>query len=180
MILYNPKELARFLFSLHRSDTIRKLLPLMALAALYSWGIAWLIVDYYRLDEHSQLKNVSVLHTLLGFAISMLLVFRTNTAYDRWWEGRRQWGALVNASRNFAIKLAAMLAPGEKDSQFFARMIPAFAFALKKHLLAESTAWVLDEKPHPEFSHFKKDGHIPNQLAVTMMARLQVLYREQK
>src|SRR5688572_26859506 len=143
MISYNPKDWARFLFNFHREDTIRKLLLLMVFIAVYSYGVAWLETEYLNLSANTALKNVSILHTLLGFAISMLLVFRTNTAYDRWWEGRRQWGSLVNASRNFAVKLAAMLPAGDNDRQFFARMIPAFAFALKKHLLAESTAWVL-------------------------------------
>jgi putative membrane protein len=46
------------------------------------------------------------MHSLLGFVISMLLVFRTNTAYDRWWEGRKQWGSLMNGSRNLALKIA--------------------------------------------------------------------------
>ena len=48
---------------------------------------------------------LKLLGWLLGFAISMLLVFRTNTAYDRWWEGRKLWGALVNTSRNLRFEL---------------------------------------------------------------------------
>ncbi|NTS41994.1 hypothetical protein HRG84_13885 [Flavisolibacter sp. BT320] len=180
MIHYNPKSWLQFIFSIHKTDTVRKMFPLLVAMAGYTWLVAYLELEYFRLSDQSQLKNVSVLHTLLGFAISMLLVFRTNTAYDRWWEGRRQWGTLVNASRNFAVKLSAMLPPGDADRPFFARMIPAFAFALKKHLLAESTAWVLDEKPHPEFSNLNRDGHIPNQVAATLMARLQAAYRDQK
>ena len=61
------------------------------------------------------------MHTLLGFAISMLLVFRTNTAYDRWWEGRKAWGGLTNSSRNLAIKLNAFLTE-ESDKKFFRLM----------------------------------------------------------
>lgn len=180
MINYNPKSWLQFIFSIHKTDTVRKMFPFLVGMVFYTWLVAYLELEYFRLSEQSQLKNVSVLHTLLGFALSMLLVFRTNTAYDRWWEGRRQWGTLVNASRNFAIKLSAMLPTGDNDRQFFARMIPAFAFALKKHLLAESTAWVLDEKPHPEFAGFNQEGHIPNQVAANMAAKLQTLYREQK
>ncbi len=54
------------------------------------------------------------MHGLLGFVISMLLVFRTNTVYDRWWEARKLWGALTNNSRNFAMKLEAILPSFEK------------------------------------------------------------------
>ena len=45
--------------------------------------------------------------------ISLLLVFRTNTAYDRWWEGRKMWGALVNNCRNFALKIKAFVPQSE-------------------------------------------------------------------
>ena len=49
----------------------------------------------------------STLHTLVGVAFGLLLVFRTNTSYDRFWEGRRLWGGIVNDSRNL-IRLASV------------------------------------------------------------------------
>ena len=42
----------------------------------------------------------STLHSLVGLALGMLLVFRTNASYDRFWEGRKLWGGMVNESRN--------------------------------------------------------------------------------
>ena len=41
-----------------------------------------------------------VLHSLVGVALGLLLVFRTNASYDRFWEGRRLWGGIVNETRN--------------------------------------------------------------------------------
>ena len=117
MISYNPKDWLRFIFNFHKADTIRKLFPLMMIVALYSWGIAYLEMDYFHLSQNSHLKNLSLLHNLLGFAISMLLVFRTNTAYDRWWEGRKLWGSLVNNSRNLAIKLSSFLPQDDRDNR---------------------------------------------------------------
>src|SRR4051812_24463339 len=38
-----------------------------------------------------------------GGVLSLLLVLRTNAGYDRWWEGRRLWGDIVNRSRNLAV-----------------------------------------------------------------------------
>ena len=35
-------------------------------------------------------------HSMAAGALSLLLVFRTNSAYDRFWEGRKLWGKLVN------------------------------------------------------------------------------------
>ena len=135
MISYNPKDWVKFIFNIHKADTLRKLFPLLVIIGLYSWLVGYLVTEYFHLPDSSHLKSVSLLHTLLGFAISMLLVFRTNTAYDRWWEGRRQWGALVNSSRNMAIKLNSMLAHDDlKNRSFFVHLIPRFAMELKSHL----------------------------------------------
>lgn len=180
MIPYNPKHWLRFIFNFHKADTIRKMFPLMVGMAVYSWLVAFLEIEYFHLSKDSNLKNVSILHTLLGFAISMLLVFRTNTAYDRWWEGRRQWGALVNNSRNLAVKLAGLFPADASCRQFFAQIITAFCFELKAHLQSEETRWQLDEKPHPEIPNFDRNGHVPNQVVRKMMGKLQQLNAEQK
>lgn len=120
------------------------------------------------------------MHSLLGFAISMLLVFRTNTAYDRWWEGRKFWGALVNNSRNLALKLDAMLEAGSEDRAFFRKMIPLYAVVLKNHLQSEITRFMLDEKEHPELASLDIQKHIPNQVAGLMIKRINLMYRQGK
>ena len=181
MISYNPKDWARFLFNFHKADTVRKLFPLLICIGIYSWLIAFLETSLFHLPESSHLKSVSLLHTLLGFAISMLLVFRTNTAYDRWWEGRKQWGSLVNNSRNLAIKLNSMLAQNdEKNRSFFSVIIPRFALSLKNHLQKEETRFSLDEKPHPEIPDFDRSKHVPNQVAGLIMSRINLLYKQDK
>ena len=107
MISYNPKDWLRFIFKFHKTDTVLQLLPLILGMGVFSWAIVFIEINYLQLSSTSYAKNITVMHSLLGFAISMLLVFRTNTAYDRWWEGRKLWGALVNNSRNLAIKMAS-------------------------------------------------------------------------
>jgi putative membrane protein len=101
-------------------------LPLIVGVAVYSAAVAYIEIDFLHLSEQNHLKNIPLMHGLLGFIISIPLVFRTNTGYDRWWEGRKFWGALVNTSRNLAIKLSAML-PDTKQEQraFFRKIIPA-------------------------------------------------------
>lgn len=49
---------------------------------------------------------------IVGAALGIFVSFRTNSAYDRWWEGRRLWGQLVNASRAFASQVLAYLPAG--------------------------------------------------------------------
>ena len=114
MISYNPKDWFTFIFKFHKADTFRQLFPLIIGICIYSGLIAWAELHWWKLSANSYVRNIPVMHTLLGFAISMLLVFRTNTAYDRWWEGRKLWGSLVNNSRNFAMKLNVLLPADDK------------------------------------------------------------------
>lgn len=79
------------------------------------------------------LKNLIAVYSLLGFVISLLLVFRTNTAYDRWWEGRKLWGAIVNDCRNLALKINA-IEPLKNETSFFKNTISNFCFSAKNHL----------------------------------------------
>lgn len=183
MISYNTKDWITFIFKFHKADTFRRLLPLIVVICIYSGIIAWLELDYWKLSQTSYVKNIPLMHGLLGFAISMLLVFRTNTAYDRWWEGRKLWGSLVNNSRNFAMKMSTIL-PADDETQrtFFRKIIPAFAFALHNHLRKEETRIALfEDKEHQHLFHkIDKAKHIPNQVALLMYQHIHQLYVNHK
>jgi putative membrane protein len=73
-------------------------------------------------------------HGFLGLVLGLLLVFRTNTSYERWWEGRKLWGQLVNDSRNLAIKVQTCVRADAADKEGLGRWLSGFAFALKEHL----------------------------------------------
>ncbi|MCE3282590.1 MAG: rane protein, partial [Chitinophagaceae bacterium] len=178
MISYNPKDWFTFIFRFHKADTFRKLFPLMVFIGLFSWLVIYLEREYLGISQLDRAKNIIIFHSLLGFAISMLLVFRTNTAYDRWWEGRKLWGSLVNNSRNLAIKLNAFLdIDDQKDRSFFQQIITRFAVSLKAHLQSENTRLELDDHPHPEIPDFDHTKHVPNQVAGLLMTRVNLLYR---
>ncbi len=74
----------------------------------------------------------------LGLVLGLLLVFRTNTSYDRWWEGRRLWGQLVNDIRNLAIKVQTCVRAPVADKQRLGRWLCDFAVALKDHLRGQA------------------------------------------
>lgn len=130
MTSYNPKDWIGFIFSISKADTFQKLIPMMIIIGIYSGIIGFLEIEYWELPDDSHVKNISVMHSLLGFVISLLLAYRTNSAYDRWWEGRKLWGGLVNSSRNLAIKLSAILTT-ESDLDFFRKLIPGYAYFAK-------------------------------------------------
>lgn len=121
------------------------------------------------------------MHTLLGFVISFLLVFRTNTAYERWWEGRKLWGALVNNSRNLAMKIASILPADDPDRQFFRKTIPMYALTLKNHLRSEETRMELfDDIPEAIQQKMDREKHLPNQVASLMIRKANHLLESKK
>jgi putative membrane protein len=166
MINYNPKEWFAFVFHVHKADTFRKLWPLMLVVAILSSITAYLGFNYVERSQTPFAKNIGMMHSLLGFVISMLLVFRTNTSYDRWWEGRKLLGSLVNVSRNFAMKVqSANLTP--QDKSFFLLSISTYVVALKDHLREKS---VYDkESVLIEVEHGK---HRPNHYALQMVKKV--------
>ena len=181
MIQYNPKEWFTFIFRIHKSDTLRKLFPLMVGIAVYCGIIVYLEREYFELPIDSYIKNIPMMHALLGGAISLLLVFRTNSAYDRWWEGRKQWGDLTNNSRNLALKLNAILPKEDAANRaFFRKIIPAYAFSLKNHLLSHKADWELfDRHVDSEIQRqINKDKHIPNQVAALIMNKIGTLQKQ--
>ncbi len=181
MISYQPKDWFTFIFRLHKADTVRKLFPMLIAISLYSGLIAFLELEVWKLSGNNYLKNLTLLHNLLGFVLSLLLVFRTNTAYDRWWEGRKLWGALVNNSRSMAMKLNAALSPADAISRTQMRsLIINYAAVLRNHLNTEDVRMELDAEEHPELHFYDHEKHIPNQVASLLVQKITQLYKEGK
>jgi ion channel-forming bestrophin family protein len=179
MINYNSKEWFSFIFQFHKADTISRLKGPLYVLVLYSIGVNYFTNHFFELGKDHELKNLTVIHTLLGFVISMLLVFRTNTAYDRWWEARKLWGSLVNSSRNLAIKLSSFLhLLPEEDRAYFRHMIPNFAFTLRNHLRKTTENADFDETKGFNTELISTGKHRPNQVHLAMMQRLQMHYEK--
>jgi len=61
------------------------------------------IYDFYGENEYvKQIYFPPTLLTYLGLVLSLLLVFRNTSAYDRFWEGRKAWASILNHSRNLS------------------------------------------------------------------------------
>ncbi|APB34242.1 Putative membrane protein [Gloeomargarita lithophora Alchichica-D10] len=89
--------------------------------------------------------------------LGLLLVFRTNTAYDRFWEGRKAWGTMVNASRNLARQLLIMVdehTPRDRtEKEQAVRLIIAYAITVKCHLRGQSPLAELQNLLPPDRLH---------------------------
>ncbi|MCB0409170.1 MAG: hypothetical protein KDD29_03065, partial [Flavobacteriales bacterium] len=170
MIKYNPKLWFRHIFKIYKSDTLTILLPEILVVAFYTWGINFLLNKYFPDFNVKLFKNAFSIHTLVGFVMGLLLVFRTNTAYDRWWEGRKQWGALVNNTRHAAIKIQTLL-PESKERTDFIQLIQAFPFTLKNHLRDKRNISELSISEEIKLQLNKFD-HLPNGLISLMYQQL--------
>lgn len=101
-------------------------------------------------------------HTLVGFVLSLLLVFRTNASYDRFWEGRRQWGNIVNDSRNLARLASSLLKDNATSLNSLLRWTAAYPWSVmnrlrdKKELGADTS-----ELPPADVITVEQAQHIP-------------------
>lgn len=123
--------------------------------------------------------NLGALFSLIAVVLSIILVFRTNSAYDRWWEGRKQWGALVNHCRNLAITAAATFprnAVPEKHQM--AVYISNFCIAFKEHLREGTKLKELIYVSDSELSEYSNKAHIPNHISLQIHKLVERMHRE--
>lgn len=113
------------------------------LCGLFGFFIS--ILYYFKLPVSQTILESVIPSIVLG----LLLVFRTNTAYERFWEGRKFWGTLVNNVRNLSRQIwvaVAELEPQDRARKISAlRLLVAFAVATKLHLRAEPVSRELEE-----------------------------------
>jgi ion channel-forming bestrophin family protein len=170
MIIYNPKEWWRLIFAFHRSETFRSLLPGIIGVSLFTGAIAFLETNIL----HVSFKNTTAIHSMVGFVLSLLLVFRTNTAYDRWWEGRKAWGGFVNNTRNLVLKIAAIDDVPHNQKIVMRDLIKNYVFVTKGHLRDNiDFSEVLPVEGY-DSTYYTDSNHVPNR---TMLAIYEVFER---
>lgn len=177
MVQYNPKTWFALIFHSYSRQVIRLLLPALIFMGIYTSGICYFLLDYLQLE----FLSTTAVHSLLGIVLGLFLVFRVNSAYDRWWEGRKLWGLLVNNSRNLAAKLAAFLPEDDKENRrYFAQMIPNYVMAMKEHLRKGVKLEDLDIIGDDFLNTLKSKEHIPNAISLMLYQKVNELYRDKK
>lgn len=123
------------------------------------------------LHDRFNLKHMAIplsVPMIMGTVISLLLAFRSNQAYDRWWEARTVWGAIVNDSRTFSRQVLSFIDnsyDGEDIGHFRERMVRrqiAWCYALSQSLRGLDAREGLDRHiPKREISHVCKYTNVP-------------------
>jgi putative membrane protein len=130
-------------------------------------GLFALLVTAIDIDARLPALGIDVTpFEVAGGLLSLLLVLRTNAGYDRWWEGRRLWGGIVNQSRNLAI---AALSYGPDDPVWRERVVrraAAFAHAARQSLRGDRTPTDLARLLEPgEAEQVVTAEHMPSAVA---------------
>ncbi|HIE98622.1 MAG: bestrophin family ion channel [Fuerstiella sp.] len=151
---------------------LRPVLLLSLVMAAYSGVAVW--KEHGRFSQYADFP--SGLEAALSLAIGMLLAFRANRVYDRWWEGRTLWGTLVNACRNLAVKANTFGGQGDESTDRLRRLLVAFPYALRDHLRLGAEVNRL-----PGLSTEQFDGrHVPGWMVNQMYGIFEEWQREQR
>jgi putative membrane protein len=171
MAHYTPKNWFSLIFLFHRSDTFRVLLPLMILLGLLTGGLV-----YLEFHSYLEVTPSTSFHQIVGFVLSMLLVFRVNSAYDRWWEGRKLWGALVNNSRSLAAKCVTFLPEQIKEErELIVKMLILFPSLLRDHLRKNRSDSQHANLPHAQMDKVMRAPHRPLALYAEILSSFEGL-----
>jgi ion channel-forming bestrophin family protein len=129
--------MVKHLFSeVNFTEALKKVVWISLWVGVYSMFIYLVFEKYF---SHS-VKWLNYFQSVFGIVLGLLLVFRSNRAYERWWEARTLWGQLVNACRNLSIKIDVLLMPTQTEAAVFAKRINQFCRALVIHLRQKSTS----------------------------------------
>jgi len=128
VIEYDPKHWRSHFFDI-RGSMVREIGY-----RVLTVGITGIVVSVLDGIFHIPIAVSSVAHGIVGPALFLLLVFRTNTANDRYWEGRKIWGGIVNTVRNLRRKSSRYLT-NEETTQVVEWLV-AYMWSLRYHLIS--------------------------------------------
>ncbi|ALL07335.1 hypothetical protein AQ505_18690 [Pedobacter sp. PACM 27299] len=149
MIIRKNEHWFKMLF-IWKGSVLPQLLPRLLLLFLLSVCVVYLKGKLF--DFKIPLSPAPF--TLFGIALALFLGFRNNASYDRFWEARKVWGALLNDTRSLARQALTMSGypPESKEVAAFIHYLIAFTYALKHQLRHTDASADLDKRLSPELT----------------------------
>lgn len=190
MIVEDRLGYLRLLFRI-RGSVLPKIWRRVVVTTLVAALLTWLEIEYPKF----RFSLTPTPFTLIGLPLGIFLGFRNNTSYDRFWEGRKLWGSLVNTSRTLARQLQLFvhvpdLAPTQREDDarelqkvqaFQAELIHrvmGYVHALRMHLRREEPFTKLAEYlPAEEVERLRGERNVPNAILARLSERLQSAWR---
>ena len=166
MIEYNPHDWRSHLCDI-RGSLVREIFGRVAACVAWSAVIIALMrwLDYWsngKIDHDLEILAIPITaHTLLGIALSFLLVLRTNSSYERFWEGRKLWGGIVNETRNLARLACVHLASDVPLRNDVIRWTIAYAYSCMHRLQNTPVLADLESRLGDEANSAAAAEHVP-------------------
>ncbi|HSU32179.1 MAG TPA: bestrophin family ion channel [Bryobacteraceae bacterium] len=165
---------------LHVWKLVRYIVP--ALGILFAYDML-VVLLFYSGWTWISLPHIPL--SLFGTAIGVILGFRNNTAYQRWWEARILWGAIVNSSRSLARQTLSMIvssgsSPAEREAvavmqQCIVQHQVAYVHALRCHLRGQNPWMDLQAfLPEGELDSLRNEKNVP----LAIQQRIALLLRQ--
>lgn len=132
-MIVRPRKNWWALLFVWRGSMMRQMLPQLLIVAALSVVAVWTEGTIWK---HKVPLNATPF-TLVGVALALFLGFRNSSAYDRWWEGRKLWGALVNTMRSLtrqALTMTGDTPEATREKRVFINMLIAFTYAMRDQL----------------------------------------------
>lgn len=159
MAAYDPNKWTSHLFDIEGS-LVREIMGRVALCV--AWSAVVVVLYEYGPPIFHKLSMAETAHGMIGPALGLLLVFRTNSSYDRFWEGRKQWGGIVNETRNLARQAETWLSADRELANSVIRWTSAFAFATMNRLRDTNSIGVARRGlPVEDVTAVEQSGHVP-------------------
>ena len=179
MIIYNTKlwrdSIWKIWLSMHWGNNYKLLLRAMIFILIYAGAITYFNINHFNI----KFRIDPFFFSLLGLILSLFMVFRLNSAYDRWWEGRNLWGNLVNNSRTLAAYMAAIIKEEDlEERKYFAMQISNFSYALKGHLRNDIQYDNFEFNHESDLEVLKGFRNIPYGISSQIFSRVEGLYRK--
>jgi ion channel-forming bestrophin family protein len=149
---------------------VGRLLTYVGLPLLLLLGYDLAVVVAYKVLHWDWVALPHIPLTLFGSAIGIIVAFRNQSSYARWWEARTLWGALVNNSRSWARQVTTVMMPLTEAEAGELKVMQrrlvyhqiAYAYALRQHLRGLEPWEVL--KPllsEEELSELREQRNVP-------------------
>ena len=127
---------------------------------------AWLVAFIYEIGHYEWMHVPWIPLSVIGTAVAFYIGFKNNQAYDRLWEARKIWGAIVNDSRTLVLQLKSFTVynknPYHPITKTMALRQIAWTYALGQSLRKEDPFNNLDRFINEdEIERLKKHTNVP-------------------
>jgi ion channel-forming bestrophin family protein len=167
---YDPRQWTSHLLDIEGS-MVREIMG--RVFASFFWAVIVVLLYFFGPGFCRNFAIPATAHSLIGTALGLLLVFRTNSSYDRFWEGRKQWGGIVNECRNLTRQTSVWLAADQSLMREVISWTIAFPFAVMQRLhKTTSLGTTLSDVSSADLAQVEASKHAPLAVANLITERI--------